>query len=153
SKWVVYLIPGTLIAVAVLSLYASTSAQWDFKVYYAAANLHKLGVSPYESANFHFSAGEAILYYPYPPYTLFLFYPFTWVDIRTAAAIYLSLKILALCALVLLWVRTFNLSRHRMLFVVFVFFAFESAIIGDLRSGNCCLFEQLLISIAFYCYT
>ena len=153
GRWLAFSIIAAIIAGAVLAFYGSSWAQWDFKVYYAAAELHKHGISPYQSANFHFAAGETILYYPYPPYTLFLFYPFTWFDIRTASAIYLTLQILALCALIFVWVRTFNLSSHRMLFFVFVFFAFEGAVIGDLRSGNCCMFEQLIIAIAFYCYT
>jgi hypothetical protein len=153
GKWVAIALVGTVICVGVLSIYVGRTAQWDFRIYYAAALLHQSGISPYDSTHFRDLVGETTLYYPYPPFTLYLFYPFTALGLPAATTVYLTLKIAALVVLIALWMRTFGLFKDKWLFLFFVFFAFNGAVILDLRSGNCCMFEQVLIALGMYCYS
>ena len=135
---------ATVLAGLLLTLYLSRSAQWDFKAYYTAAAAHKLGLNPHEPAVLTGVAGEPItLWFSYPPFLLYVFHPFTWLGLPAAMAVYLTVKAAAVCALVLLWPRIFGLGRHMILFVVFIPFAFEGALLGDLRAGNISVFEQL----------
>lgn len=153
SKWVAIALAGAVVCAGVLSIYVGRGAQWDFRIYYAAALLHQSGISPYDPTHFRDLVGETTLYYPYPPFTLYLFYPFTALSLPAATTVYLTLKIAALIGLITIWIRTFRLSRDGWLFLFFLFFAFNGAVILDLRSGNCCMFEQLLIALGMYLYS
>jgi len=144
---------GAVICTSVFSIYISKNAQWDFQIYYSSALLHQSGISPYVSSNFQTLVGETQLYYTYPPFTLYLFYPFAMLSLPAAKAIYLTLKIVALAVLVMLWMRTFRLSKDKWLFLFFVFFAFSGAVIHDMRTGNICMFEQLVIALGTYWYS
>jgi len=153
AKCVLLGLVAAVVCAGVLSIYVGSGTQWDFRIYRAAALLHQSGISPYYSANFLNLIGETTFYYPYPPLTIYLFYPFAALSLPVATTVYLTLKIGALIGLITLWIRTFRLSSDRWLFFLFVFFAFNGAVILDLRSGNCCMFEQLFIALGMYLYS
>src|SRR5690348_16484006 len=116
----------------------------DFDVYYHAAVASRLGLDPYAHAEFRTP-------YQYPPWTLFLFYPFTLVGLPHAYSIFVGLKILSILFILLLWIRIFQL-RDWPILVILVPFAFGSSLLVDLRAGNISAFEQLLIWTGFYFY-
>lgn len=137
----------------VLATCLSPTTQWDFKIFYAAAAAHRLGLNPYDPAALSVVAGEPVsLSFVYPPHALYVFRPFTWFDLPAALILFAALKTAAAVVLVLLWRRMFNLGGHLALFLLFVPLAFNGAVLGDLRSGNISLFEQLFIWAGFYCY-
>src|ERR1700753_1581969 len=127
--------------------------QWDFKVYYAAALADAHGYDPYTVSNF----GRVIADPPenpfvYPPITLYLFRAFTWFDLNTAYALWLSLKLFAILALMLIWQRLFFRGRTGPLFYAFSLMAFCASGARDLMSGNVSAFEQCLLWYAFYLF-
>jgi hypothetical protein len=145
---------AVILAMATLSLYVHAEKQTDFLSMYTAASAFKSGVNPYDMAALgQMAHQDDVPIYRYPPYTLYLFRPFTWFSFVAAARIFLLLKFVALGALLYLWHRLFDLTRYRGLLWVLVPLAFNCTVIADFRSGNISVFEQLLIWTGFYFYT
>jgi hypothetical protein len=128
--------------------------QWDFTTYYYAARALTAGQDPYSLADLaSLSDGRIWHHYVYPPITLPLFVPFTWLDYSTSARIYLALKLAAVAGLLLLWrpwVRDEPVAWSGLLLLCI--FGYRYAIARDLYAGNVTCFEQVLIWSAVLCW-
>lgn len=147
------LIMIVIIMVATLSLYLHPERQRDFNAAYAAAKALRQGLQPYDITVTAPLMRATPAPYVYPPYTLYLYRPFTWFDFAMAARIYLTLKLIALGGLLYLWHRLIDLNQYRGLLWALVPLAFSGTLLADLRAGNISVFEQLFIWMGFYCYT
>lgn len=131
----------------------SSSTQWDFRALYLIAKAHQQGTNPYDPAAVSSAIGISMpLPFVYLPHAIYLFYPFTWVSLPMAGAIYLLLKTAGIALLVILWLRIFRFREHLGLFLVFLPFALGAGVIADLRAGNISIFEQALIWFGFYLF-
>ncbi len=121
--------------------------QWDFVTYYHAARAWNSGANPYEMDALSRAFGGTLeLPYVYPPPTLWFFRAFTALDYPEAARLYLALKLLALGALLWLWLRVFvRDAPGRLLLLVLCIHAFRRPLRVDLVAGNISIFEQLLV--------
>lgn len=144
---------GLIILLAAASLYVHPVKQRDFLGIYTAVSAFTQGQDPYGTTALPPVEGQAIAAYVYPPYTLYLFKPFTWFNFPTAARIFLTLKLLAIAGLILLWHRLFNLDRYQGFLWLLIPLAFSGTLIADIRAGNISIFEQLMIWTGFYFYT
>jgi hypothetical protein len=142
-----------IIIMAAASLFLHPVKQRDFLGIYTALSAFNQGHDPYGTVGLPPVEGQEIASYVYPPYTLYLFQPATWLTFATAARIFLTLKLIAIGGLVYLWHRLFNLNRYYGLFWILVPLAFSGALIADIRAGNISTFEELIIWIGFYLYT
>lgn len=125
--------------------------QWDFRVYYLAANAHAIGLDPYDTrALGQLSGVPQTLPFVYPPHVLWLMRPFTSVPYDSAARAYLALKTAAGVGLIALLARAFLADGRDALFWVFSLAAFKGALWLDMRAGNVVVFEQLALWGAFY---
>lgn len=140
------------------------SGGYDFQVYYGAEVAHRLGLNPYShddmatvmtlTPQIQIVRDTNLDTYTYLPWTLALFYPLSFFSLVQASAIFAFLKICALAGLFFLWYRIFDFGRSTLfpLLLLLVPFAFNGALLFDLRGGNICVFEQLVIWGAFYAY-
>ena len=130
---------------------ALQEVQWDFKIFYFAAQAGRLGLDPYEIDNLRQVSGQQIeLPFVYPPLTVWLFKPFTLLSYPVASQVWLFLKLALLSGLILLWRRHFIAGSLNGLFYLFLLFAFDAAIYWDFKAGNISLVEQLLLWMAFF---
>lgn len=130
-----------------------TTYQWDFKKDYYAALAFRTGENPYDvKALLKLSGGRTSEYYSYPPLTLYAFVPFTYLTFNTAYLWYFHIKLMILFLLLTVWCRYFLYEKGYLTFALFCFFAFNSALYLDIRSGNINLLEQLLLWTAFYAF-
>lgn len=126
--------------------------QWDFRTYYYAAKSLQSGLDPYSTEDLSSLSGSEIrLPYTYPPATLWLFSPFTFIPYEYSSRVWLLLKIVALIALVVIWKRVFLQESLEASLLVFSLVAFHAALYLDLASGNISVFEQLGIWLALLC--
>ena len=152
--WLAMLALGLILAAAVWPMYLRGRAQPDFEFMYASATAAQLGLNPYDVGDASRAVGMDIrLPYCWTPYTLFLLRPFTWLSLRAAAAIFLTLQLCGVVGLLCLWERIFHFRRRLSLLLLILPFAFNSAIVTDLRIGNPCVLEQLLLWLGFYFYS
>jgi len=158
-KWDLRLIISIVIFVAIvggsiLSCYLKGKRQGDFAVYYSAATAFKEGLDPYDTPNLSRALGQAESNpYNYPPDTLYVYLPLTYFSLGTAARIFLSLKLGAVCILLILWNRIFRFKEHLYLLFLVAPLAFNGALLDDLGAGNISVFEQMFIWIGFYYYS
>ncbi|MGD8603353.1 MAG: glycosyltransferase family 87 protein [Anaerolineales bacterium] len=140
-----------LAAVAVYIFSHPDSLQWDFKTYYYAGLAFARGQDPYFLHTLSTIAGQEIGFpFAYPPLTLPLFRLFSiGFKYSTAFSVYFVLKLTALGALVVMWVRNFLPSKHLNIFPFVLIFGFSGAIYLDLVAGNISIFEQLGLWAAF----
>jgi hypothetical protein len=126
---------------------------WDFDTFYYAAAAYRQGLDPYRLESLAAVAGKHVpLPFLYPPAALAMFAPFAALPLATATVAWLALK-LALCvALVALWSRAFLPVTGLVTLVLASVFAFNAALVMDLRSGNVAIIEGLALWIAFACY-
>lgn len=131
--------------------------QWDFRMQYYAAKLFAEGENPYDVQVLSETIKNAInspdfdiLWYAYPPATLWLYRLFTAAEYNTAYNIFLILKVIAIIGLVLLWRTKFLAREAGAGFYFFCLLAFNSAIFIDLTAGNINMFEQLMLWLGFY---
>ena len=116
---------------------------WDFHIYYSAAEAYIAGANPYHDV---FTG----LGYRYPPFTLWLFVPFTLFDIGLASGLYFIFQCILLFTVIYLWTKGILKKEIDILFVLFCLFAYNFAVLQDIIAGNITLLEQLLIWLAFY---
>ena len=129
----------------------SNQYQWDFRVYYYAAEAYSQGLNPYDQANLSELASVPIsLKFVYPPLTLLLFRVFLIFDYESAYYVFLLIKLVILAFLILLWSKEFITGNDRILFYLICLFGFNSAIVVDIMAGNVSIMEQLLIWLSFY---
>ena len=126
--------------------------QWDFKIYYYAAKVYAEALNPYDTAVVSHSAGEALNSYNQPPFTLFIFMPFSLLSYSTAYCCFLFLKCIMVGGLLYVW-RTYFLDKEiDTMFCLILLFGFRSALYLDIRAGNINMLEQLAVWLAFLCY-
>jgi len=143
---------AVIIVMAVASIYLHPAKESDFLGFYDAVTAFDHGQNPYSVNAISPDDQSAVKPFIYPPYTLYLFRPFTWLGFATAARLFLTLKLLAIGGLLYLWQRIFAMNEYRGLFYFLVPLAFSGALIADLRAGNISIFEQLVIWTGFYLY-
>jgi hypothetical protein len=125
--------------------------QWDFKAYYCAAQVAKIGLDYYDQPYLrHFCSPDVQQYYNYTPWSIWFFRFFNLFDYKTAYLLFFILKILALAGLVFLWKKIFLEAEADLGFFAFVLLAFNGALYVDLLSGNISLFEQLGLWLGFF---
>lgn len=124
--------------------------QWDFRIYYYAAEADAIGLNPYDSETISTLAKMPIgLNFVYHPICLFIFKPLLAMDYKTAYDLYLLAKCAVLLAIMLLWRKEYSVCRDGPMFYLFCVLAFNSAIPLDLMAGNVSIFEQLFIWLSF----
>jgi hypothetical protein len=119
--------------------------QWDFRVYYHAAQAWRAGLDPYDSGSLPATLSAPGLRFSYPPYALGVFAPITLVPLKQALMVYLALKLLVLGWLVRIWSRLLRTSITEPAWILFLIFAYSSTIFVDFVAGSVTTFEQLLI--------
>ena len=128
--------------------------QPDLRSYYFATVVARHGGDPYDLkavsvaiAQAGFTDGQA---YPflYPPHTLLLFLPLTFLPFVVVYYLYLTTKIAAIGFLVITGRSLVN-PRWRLYWPLFFAVVFNGAVLTDLRSGNVALFEAALVLMAF----
>jgi glycosyl transferase family 87 len=127
-------------------LWSNPANQWDFRVYYYAAQAWTAGRDPYAASALPPVLGADTLPFLYPPYTLGFFALFAALPLGTALTVYLALKLALLAWLVAIWTRLLCADAEPS-WVLFLVFAYSSAIFVDCASGNVTVFEQWLLWI------
>lgn len=146
------------LAAAVLLLYAAGVLahlawhpdlyQWDFKIYYYAAQAFAAGLNPYETANLLSLAPELInprLGFAYQPLTLYYFAPLLGLEFSAAYQAFLWGKVAALTGLFFLWRRWFLDPGHGLWLLLFMMVSFNNTVYADLAAGNISVWEQAVL--------
>ena len=120
---------------------------WDFTVYYHSVQAWRAGLDPYDVSSLPPALSTAGFKFNYPPYALLLFGPFSLLPLQQAMLVYLVLKLAALGWLVWIWSRLLQTSILEPAWMLFLLFAYSSAIFIDFISGSVTTFEQLLLWI------
>ena len=121
------------------------TGQWDFRVYYFGAQAWRSGLDPYDPRVLPADLLDTGFKFNYPPYTLPIFAAFTYVPIVRAMQLFLALKLAALGGVLAIWNRLLGTRLTEPAWVLFLVFAYSSAIFVDFVSGSVTTFEQLLI--------
>lgn len=125
--------------------------QWDFKSHYCAAQVSELGLNFYDEPFLrHYCSPDASQYYSYTPLSIWFFRFFSLFPYGAAYYLFFGLKILALTALLFLWMKYFLEEEADPGFYLFALLAFNGALYLDLRAGNVSLFEQLGLWLGFF---
>jgi hypothetical protein len=125
----------------------------DFSTFYYAALAFRRGLNPYDLAALTALAdGTELAPFIYPPATLVLFVPFTWLPLGAAMLAWLGLKLVLAAVLVALWWGVFVGRTGMLALVAMTLFGFNAALLMDLVTGNISILEQLLLWLAFACY-
>ena len=119
--------------------------QWDFRVYYFGAQAWRAGLDPYDPRVLPAELFGTGFKFNYPPYALALFSPLTHLSVVHAMQIFLVVKLAALAWLLTIWSRLLRTGIADPLWIVFLLFAYSSAIFVDVISGSVTTFEQLLV--------
>ena len=126
---------------------------WDFSAYYWAAKASIAGLDPYSVHDVSGIAGQEIFPYLYPPLVTRLFYPLALLPPVFARLVYIGLQYLSLCLSFLIWKDIIrysgvkvDASRDFFAFRLLVLcFAFNAALILNLRAGQVSIFENLFL--------
>jgi hypothetical protein len=121
--------------------------QWDFRLYYYAAQGWTNGVNPYILGNLPKALDEGFFAFTYPPYALAFFWPFTFLPLQSAVLVFLALKFILLAWLVVTWSRVLGIRVTTPTWLLFLLFAYSSTIFVDFASGNIVTIEQWLVWI------
>ena len=128
TKWIDRLV---LIAVIIYALlFVSEIArhkdkyQWDFKIYYSAAELHSKGLNPYNERVLYrvmdrLGGAPGGLWFGYPPLVLLCSKPLLLFEYGTAYILYLIFKISILAVLLILWRTAFLKNESDSYFYLF----------------------------------
>ncbi len=121
----------------------------DFQVYYFAAQAFWSGQNPYDLQAVSLAMPRpAWSPFVYPPYALYLFHPFTLLDLDTARLLWLAIRLAFIAALFVAWTRLFAGLAPLHLLIPFALFAFSGALVYDLHTGNIGSIEACLIAWA-----
>ena len=119
--------------------------QWDFRVYYYGAQAWRAGLDPYDPRLLPPDLFTGGWKFNYPPYALPLFAPFAMLPLVRAMQLFILIKLVAFGGVLALWTRRVDTRVTDPLWVLFLLFAYSSAIFVDFVSGSVTTFEQLLI--------
>jgi len=142
---------GLLVLGAVRYL-SAPGAGWDFPNYERSAREMREGSSPYAPetlARDHWDPGTPFLY---APVTLLLFRPLAGLPEERAEVIWLGFKLVVVVALLALFAHVIAGRSPPTAFVATTLFAFNGALLLDLRSGNVSGLEALLMWCAFVAF-
>jgi len=118
---------------------------WDFRVYYFGAQAWRAGLDPYDPRVLPADLFTGGWKFNYPPYALPLFVPLTYLSLVHAMQLFLVVKLVALGWLIAIWSRLLRVAVIDPIWVLFLVFAYSSAIFVDVVSGSVTTFEQLFI--------
>ena len=144
--------------VAVLALcgaYVAMGASnpWDFVTYYYAGLAVRTGADPYSLEALSALAGRQIeLPYLYPPFTLALIYPLTYLPLAEASRVWLLFQSVLLLILLWMWSRRFLAQVPVPWLLVVTLLGFNAAALWGLRTGNVVLIETTLLWLGFSAY-
>ena len=127
------------------AVWSNAENQWDFRVYYHSTQAWRAGLDPYDTASLPSDLREAGFKFNYPPYSLGLFAPFASLPLPRARLLYMAVKLAALAWLVQIWSRLLRTSVVEPTWVLFLVFAYSSAIFIDVVSGSVTTFEQCFV--------
>jgi hypothetical protein len=119
--------------------------QWDFRVYYYGAQAWRAGLNPYDPRVLPEDLYTGGWKFNYPPYALALFAPLTHLSVVRAMQLFLVVKLAALAWLLHIWNGLLRTRITEPAWVLFLMFAYSSAIFVDFVSGSVTTFEQLLV--------
>jgi hypothetical protein len=126
-------------------VWTNSENQWDFRVYYYAAQAWRAGLDPYDPATLSEALRTDGFKFNYPPYALGAFAPFTLLPLPQALLLYLALKLIVLGWLVRIWSRLLGTGSTEPAWILFLIFAYSSTIFIDVVSGSVTTFEQALL--------
>ena len=144
--------------VALITLYVcvfalrNVSLQADLRTYLAAAEAASAGRDPYRLDVLASVAGRTLPPFLYPPVALALFLPLSRLDLPTAAALWIGIKILLVAGLVALWRRWFVPGASLLPLCLVAVFGWNQSGLWDLRNGNIAWIECALLWTAFTCF-
>jgi hypothetical protein len=142
------LLVALLYSCAQLVSVGSGGKQHDFRTYYYAAKAYEQGFNPYDLQSLRKVSGieDMKLTFVYPPHTLAVFRPLSRIGYQPAYYLFLTVKILALLALVRIWMLIVPVAKSDWwALCVTVLLGYRCAVLRDLRAGNVSVFEQLLL--------
>jgi hypothetical protein len=122
---------------------------WDFNVYYYGAEAWRAGLNPYDTRTLPDDLRTAGFKFNYPPYSLALFAPLTWLTVQRAMAVFLVVKLAVFGYLMLLWSRLLRIDPTEPAWLLFLIFAYSSTIFIDFAAGSVTTFEQCLLWVGF----
>jgi glycosyl transferase family 87 len=128
-------------------VWTNSDNQWDFRVYYHAAQAWRAGLDPYDTATLPEALRTGGFKFNYPPYALGVFGPLTLLPLQRALLLYLALKVIVLAWLVQIWSRLLQTSITEPAWILFLIFSYSSTIFIDFASGSVTTFEQWLLWI------
>ncbi len=175
NKAILGAVLGVLILFILVNILSKPDAyQGDFKDYYWKSYTYSQGLDPYDIANIKKvmfkKGGEArsvfkermsnLAHLAYAPFVFEFFSVFTFFEYDDAQKIYLLMRILALLVLLYTWFNLIlpldriQLNWHYLLnglvVLLFIMFAWRSAIYTDFRVGNVSVFEQMFLWLGIY---
>src|SRR5215831_12774102 len=121
----------------------------DLSTYYAAATAFVTGSSPYAAPVNYVPGGTPGPVFVLPPLTLYGFQFLARLDFGAAYYLWLVIQVTVLAALITVWYRYFLRRHDSPLVIIFLVFAFDSAIIQPLHTGNIASLEQLGLWLGF----
>jgi hypothetical protein len=147
SAWLCYLGGSLLVALFLLLIpqgqYFCLQYQQDFKAYYYGAWAWRLGLDPYSQIALSQVSGiSQPLTYAYLPFTLPLFSLFTLISLKHALYVYFLIKMLFLGWLLYILRNCFAPMGKYSTWLIFLVFAFSSALFRDIIVGNVTIIEQ-----------
>jgi hypothetical protein len=144
---------GILVPLALWYIPTSARHPWDFETYWYAATAWMQGLNPYDTEVLARLALRPVgMPFLYPPITLPLLLPLTFLSFARAAQIWLLLKIVLLVPLILLWRKYFVPGVSLLLLAVVAVLGFNAACVWDLRTGNVAIVEEFLLWSGFAAY-
>jgi hypothetical protein len=119
--------------------------QWDVMVYWWSGRAFAHGASPYGPI----PQQPEYLHFVYPPLVAALFAPLSVLNVAATKVLWLVLKLAAFVATVRLWRKRIGVEQDAVPALFYFTFAFGSAVLVDVTSGNIAIFEQLLLWLGF----
>jgi hypothetical protein len=119
--------------------------QWDVMVYWWSGRAFAHGASPYGPI----PQQPEYLHFVYPPLVAALFAPLSVLNVAAMKVLWLVLKLAAFVATVRLWRKRIGVEQDAVPALFYFTFAFGSAVLVDVTSGNIAIFEQLLLWLGF----
>lgn len=127
------------------AVFSNPGGGWDFRVYYAAAQAWRAGQDPYDTATLPEQLRADGFKFNYPPFSLAVFAPFSYLPVDRALLAFTAVKTAALAWLIAIWSRLLLARITEPAWVLFLIFAYSSTIFIDFVAGSVTTFEQLLV--------
>ena len=122
--------------------------QWDLRTYHAAGSLLAQGMNPYDFEQLESQESAPLYPFLYPVGFALAFVPLASLDPDTVLALWLALKVVALCLTLVVWRRDIAPTVDWGTFLVIALLVGHGAPLFDIRSGNIEMFQTLVLSVA-----